>query len=371
MKNILTILTIIVLAATACSTDKNEKLKDLKAERDKVNAQITSLEKELKADGSLEKHENKTYVKLRELKPVTFRHYVEVKGNVESDNNVFVPSEMPGIVERVIVKEGEKVKKGQLLAKIDDDQIQSQIKPLKTQLDLATTVYERQKRLWEREIGSEIQYLQAKTNKEALEQQIESIYEQLEMTKMTSPITGMVDQIMMKEGEMAAAGKSGIRVVGTGDMKIKANVSDSYYGQIKKGDTAKVKIPSAGTNFERPIFAVAKAIDAGSRTFGIDIRPPKNLDISPNMLAIVTVNDYTSRNAITVPVNLVQTDEKGKFLFVAKHKDGKTIAVRRNVVTKKSYKGKSEVLDGLSAGDKIIVSGYQDVANGQEITVQQ
>src|SRR6056297_980528 len=173
MKNILTILIVVVLAGTACTTDKNEKLKDLKAERDKLDAQITSLEKELKADGNLKKHENKTYVKIEEIKPVTFNHFVEVKGNVESDNNVFVPAEMPGIVESVKVKEGQMVKKGQLMAKLDDDQIQSQIKPLKTQLELATTVYERQKRLWDKEIGSEIQYLQAKTNKEALEQQIE------------------------------------------------------------------------------------------------------------------------------------------------------------------------------------------------------
>lgn len=369
MKNILVTLVALV-ALTACSSDKNETLRNLKAERDKISTEIAKLEKELASEGKLQVHENKTYVTINEVHPKTFRHYVEVKGNVESDNNVMVPAEMPGIVTSVAVKEGQSVAKGQLLATIDSDMIVKQIEALTTQLELATTVYERQKRLWEKEIGSEIQFLQAKTNKESAEKQLEILNRQLEMTRITSPLSGMVEQIMLKEGEMAAAGVSGIRIVGTGDLKIKAKLSESYYGHITKGDSAQIKVPAADATFTSNVFAVTKAIDAGSRTFGIDIRPPAHLPLMPNMLAVVTVNDYTAKNAIAVPVNLVQTDGSGKFLFVVSEIDGKTVANRRNVKTNKTYKGKVEIIEGLKAGDKIIVSGYQNVSDNQTVTVQ-
>ena len=371
MNKVIIILTTIVLAATACTKDKNTQLKELKAERDQLNAQITKLEKELTQNGDLKKHVNKTYVTTKKINPVVFRHFVEVKGSVESDNNIFVPAEQPGIVTNVLVKEGQMVKKGQLMAKIDDDIIERQIGQLETNLELATTVYERQKRLWEKEIGSEIEYLQAKTNKESAEKQLKVLQKQLEMTRIESPINGMVDEIIIKEGEMAAAGKSGIRVVGTGKLKIKANLSEAYFGEVTKGDTAIVAIPALNADFERPIFAVARAIDAGNRTFGIDIRPPHKLDISPNMLAVVIVNDYTNRNAITVPVNVVQTDNKGEFLFVAKKQGDKWVAERRSVKVNKNYKGQAEIISGVNAGDQIITAGYQDVANGQVITLEQ
>lgn len=371
MNKILITLTIVVLAATACTTDKNEQLRNLKADRDKLNSEIAKLEKELAESGNLEKHVNKTYVKVKALKPTTFRHFVEVKGTVESDNNVFAPVEQPGVVTDIYVKEGQIVKKGQLLAKTDDDIMQRQIAQLKTNLELATTVYERQQRLWDKEIGSEIEYLQAKTNKESTEKQLKILEKQLEMTRLEAPISGMIDQIELKKGEMAAAGVSGIRVVGTGELKIKAQLSENYYGEVQKGDTAKVSIPSINADFTKPLFAVARAIDPENRTFGIDIRPPQNLDLSPNMLAEVNVNDYISRNAITVPINVVQTDNTGKFLFVVEDQDGKTVAIRKKVETHKSYKGKVEIISGLKSGDRIITSGYQDVSNQQEVTLQQ
>jgi RND family efflux transporter MFP subunit len=370
MKNIIAILTLSVFVAAACSTDKTTQLKQLKAERDQINAQIAQLEKELSGSGEKVTHVNKTYVKVVPIQPETFKHFIDVKGTVVSDNNVMTPVEMPGVVTSIKVKEGQNVSKGQLLATIDDAMIKSQLAPLETQLELATTVYERQKRLWEKEVGSEIQYLQAKTNKEALEQNIEALKVQLSKTKIYAPLNGLVDEIKMKEGEMAAAGVSGIRIVGTGNLKIKANLSEKYYGSVKKGDNTTIKVPSQNVDFEKPIFAVEMAINPGNRTFGIDVRPPHNVKLSPNMLAVVTVNDYTKEEAIVVPQNIVQTDNKGSFLFIAQEKDGKTTAVKRDVLTGKSYKGKVEILQGLSAGDQLITSGYQNVSNGQIVSVQ-
>lgn len=366
----LIILATVVTILTACSSDKNETLRNLKAQREQLNAQIVKLESELAADGNLQVHVNKTFVSVLDIKPQTFRHYVEVKGNVESDNNVFVPAEMPGIITGVAVKEGQTVQKGQLLASIDDDIIERQIEALKTQLELATTVYDRQKRLWDKEIGSEIQYLQSKTNKESAERQLDILQKQLQMTRITSPITGTVDQISLKQGEMAAAGVSGVRIVGTGDLKIKAKLSEAYYGQVLKGDTAHVSVASANADFKVPVFAVSKSIDAGSRTFSVDIRPPHKLSLMPNMLAVVTINDYTKKNSIVIPVNIVQTDNHGKFLFVVQEKDGQFIALRRNVKTNKTYKGKVEVVAGLQLGERIILTGYQDVSNNQAVTIQ-
>jgi RND family efflux transporter MFP subunit len=370
MKKIIAILTISVFVAAACSTDKTAQLKQLKAERDQINAQIAQLEKELSASGEQVIIENKTYVEVAQIQPETFKHFIDVKGTVVSDNNVMTPVEMPGVVTSIKVKEGQSVSKGQLLATIDDAMLKSQLAPLETQLELATTVYERQKRLWEKEIGSEIEYLTSKTNKEALEQNIDALKVQLSKTKIYAPLNGLVDEIKMKEGEMAAAGVSGIRIVGTGNLKIKANLSEKYYGEVNKGDIAKIEIPNQNVDFEKPIFAVAKAIDAANRTFGIDIRPPANIKLSPNMLAVVTVNDYTIKDAIVVPQNIVQTDNKGSFLFIVQEKDGNTITVKRDVLTGKSYNGKVEILQGLNAGDQLVTAGYQNVSNGQKVTLQ-
>ncbi|MFO7863850.1 MAG: efflux RND transporter periplasmic adaptor subunit, partial [Salinivirgaceae bacterium] len=302
--NRIILIVVAVFIGTSCTTDKTQQLRELKSEREKITAQISELERELAQEGKLDEHVNKTYVKTKKVNAGLFKHYVEVKGTVESDNNVFVPAEMSGIVTRVYVKEGQQVSKGTLLAQLDDDLIVRQIDALKTQLELATTVFERQKRLWEKEIGSEIQYLQAKTNKESAERQLDVLKKQLEMTKIISPLSGMVDQLMLKEGEMAAAVQSGIRVVGLGDMKIKAKLSEAYLGQVSKGDTAQVSITSIGADFYKPVFAVEQVIDPGSRTFGIDIRPPHGLNLTPNTLAVVTINDYQKKNAVTVPLNV-------------------------------------------------------------------
>lgn len=370
MKHILAILTLSIIVVAGCSTDKNAQLKQLKAERDAIDAQIAQLEKEIGQNGDKVIQEKKTYVQVAQIQPQTFKHFIEVKGTVVSDNNVLVPAEMPRVVTSIKVKEGQNVSKGQLLATIDDAAIKSQILPLQTSLELTTTLFERQKRLWEKEIGSEVQYLQAKTAKESLEQQIDALEVQLAKTRIYSSLNGMVDEILMKEGEMASPGKSGIRVVGTGNLKIKANISEKYYGDVKKGDVTTIQIPNQNVDFEKPIFAVEKAINPANRTFGIDIRPPHNIKLSPNMLAVVTVNDYSKESAIVVPQNIVQTDNNGSFLFVVEEKDGGTFAAKRIVSTGKSYKGKVEILKGLNNGDQLITSGYQNVSNGQKVTLQ-
>jgi membrane fusion protein (multidrug efflux system) len=363
------LIAVAVFIGTSCTTDKAEQLRELKSEREKITAQISQVERELAQEGKLDEHVNKTYVKTKQINAGNFKHYVEVKGTVESNNNVFVPAEMSGIVTRVLVKEGQQVTKGTLLAQLDDELIVRQIDALKTQLELATTVFERQKRLWEKEIGSEIQFLQAKTNKESAERQLDVLKKQLEMTKIISPLSGMVDQITLKEGEMAAAVQSGIRVVGLGDMKIKAKLSESYLGQISTGDTAQVAIESIDADFFQPVFAVEQVIDMGSRTFGIDIRPPHGLKLTPNTLAVVTINDYNKTHAMVVPVNVVQTDNEGSFLFVVDNQKGESVAVRRNVKPGKKYKGEVEILDGLKAGESIIIEGYQNVSNNQVVTL--
>jgi membrane fusion protein (multidrug efflux system) len=370
MKKIFAILTLSVFVVAACSTDKTAQLKKLKAERDQISAQIAQLEKELGDTGEKVVQEKKTYVEVAQIQPQVFQHFIDVKGTVVSDNNVMVPAQRDGLVLSVKVKEGQSVKKGQLLAKLDDSPIRSQMMPYTKQLELAKTVYERQKRLWEKEIGSEIDYLAAKTNKEALEETVAAYELEISKTSIYSSLNGIVDEIMMKEGEMAGAGKSGIRIVGTGNLKIKANLSEMYYGSVKKGDNTIVKVPSQNVDFEKPIFAVEKAINPANRTFGIDVRPPHNVKLSPNMLTVVTVNDYTKEEAIVVPQNIVQTDNKGSFLFIVQKKDGQSVAVKRDVLTGKSYKGKVEILQGLSAGDQLITSGYQNVSNGQKVTLQ-
>jgi len=237
-------------------------------------------------------------------------------------------------------------------------------------LDLAITVYERQKRLWDQNIGSEIQYLQTKNQKESLEKKLATLREQYDMTRIKSPINGIVDEIVIREGEMAMAGFGAIRVVQISDLKVKSRVSDKYIQDINAGDTAYVTIPSTGWEYKKPITVVSKVIDPNSRTFMLEVGVPREGEnILYNMLAVLKINDYTNEDALTVPVNVVQNSGNDYFLFVAEKNDDFWVASKRSVIPGKYYDNKIEILENLKPGEQVITVGYQDLANGQPISI--
>lgn len=361
-------LSIIVIAAilllASCGSNPESQLERLKAQKESINQQIAELETQISGNGN-NIHVKITPVRVEPINKNEFRHFVEVQGNVESDGNVNVPAESPGIVQRIYVRKGDAVNRGQLLAELDASIILKSIAQVETGLELATTVYERQKRLWDQKIGSEIQYLQAKTNKESLEKQLATLQEQLNLSRITSPISGTVDEVIIKEGEMAAAGFPAFRVVQLSNLKVRANLSENYITSVKRNDPVTVRFPLLNREINLRVDAVSQVIDPNNRTFTIEIRIPQGeTGIKPNMLAVLVVNNYENLQALTVPLNSVQKNGHGEFLFVAHKQEGQMVAQRRNVQTGLTYANRVEVLSGINPGEKVIVFGHQNLADG-------
>jgi len=367
------LLTAITLLLFACGSDldKQAELKNLEQQRDKLSKQIEKLRAELSAE-SAKNVEIKKVVEIRQINASPFRHYVKIQGMVESDNNILIPAQASGIVKRIYVKEGQQVQKGRLLAELDGAIYESQIKELKTSLELATTLFTRQERLWNKKIGSEVQYLQAKVNKEGLEQRLATVTEQYRMTKISAPIDGSVDQILIKENEAAAAGMGTIRIVKQSALKITAKLSEVYQGRIHEGDSVGVEVPILNNTFTSIVSAVSQVIDPNSRTFIVEITVPKSQDnLKPNMLVRLSINDYSNANALTIPLKALQRTADASFLFVAKQaagaEDDIRIAEKRFVKGGMYYENRLEITSGLTDGEFVIVNGFSDLANEEKV----
>lgn len=356
------------VASCGTSDNKSKQLSDLKKQRDELTEQIVKLTKELKKENGTQV-EHASMVDIKQYSGVEFKHYIDVQGLVESDNNILIPAQSPGLVRRIFVEEGAKVRKGQVLAQIDSDLITKGIKELKVSLELATTVCERQTRLWDQKIGSEIQYLQAKTQKESLEMKLQSLNKQLEMTKIIAPITGTIDKVIIKEGEMAAAGRGAIRIVNVSDLKISASLSEVYINDINSGDDVTITVPSLNKVTNEKIISVAKVIDPRNRTFNIEVAAPELKNIKPNMLTVLRVNDYTKEDAILVPMNIMQNTGKKFFVFKAVQKEGKWYSKKAFVKPGKYYNNQIELLEGVDKGDYLVTFGFQQISDGSLLTI--
>ena len=240
---------------------------------------------------------------------------------------------------------------------------------MKISLNLATTVYERQERLWSKKIGSEVQYLQAKTQKESLEKKLQSLNKQLEMTKIIAPINGTVDKVIIREGEMAVVGMGAVRVVNVSDLKIKASLSESFINDVNKGDIVDVKVPSIGKNDSQKVLSVAKVINPSNRTFEIEVKAPSFKEIKPNMLTVLSINDYTKEDAIVVPMNILQNTGTEFFVFKVVEKDGKFYAKKEFVKPGKYYNNMIEILEGVSSGESLVTFGFQQISDGSLLTI--
>ncbi len=371
-KTIALISTIIWLVACG-QEDKQAQIKELESQRDALTARIETLRVQIANENGDIFSGKIAYIKIQQLHRGEFRHYIKVQGTVESDNNILIPSQASGIVKKIVVMEGEKVRKGQVLAELDGAIYERNISEIKTNLELAQTIFERQERLWNKNIGSEVQYLQAKANKESLENRLATVEEQYRLTKIISPINGNVDQIKIKEGEAAAAGFGAIRVVEVTNLKISALLSENYIDQVHVGDTVEVNLPTISKSVKSTIRAVSQVIDSKNRNFPIEINVPKNMpEIKPNMLVALNINNYTNKKALAVPINAVQKSGEGTFLFTAK-KNGVNSdfwQVSKRVVEQGVPSGKRiEIKKGLNAGEFIVVFGFQDLADGQRVKI--
>ncbi len=365
--NTLSALVIVALVA-ACSAgnkDKNTQLEELKKKRAEIEGQIRKLEAELGHENPAKAVKSKD-VAVTQLVPRAFDHYVQTQGSVEAVDNILVSAKTMGVLSAVYAREGELVKKGEVLAQIDNSIIVSNINELKSSIELANTVYERQKNLWDQKIGTEVQYLQAKSNKESLERRLATLNEQLEMTKIKSPISGSVDKVDVKIGQNVAPGQPAFRVVSFDRLKINANISEAYVVDIKTGNKAVVTFPDINRQIDAKVTFVGKTINQLSRTFPVEVELPSYTDLRPNMTSVLKIIFETAPNALTVPVNVVQEINKQKIVYTAEADGDKTVA-RRKVVQVVGIYGSLAQVTGLAAGDKVITFGYQGLNDGEVV----
>ena len=369
-----TILGAVVIASllTGCgggeSADKKAELDKLKKEQAEISQKIQKLEVELaKTNPDSTKVKSKE-VGVQEVASRKFDHYVKTQGAVESEENIEVSSKSMGIITQVFAKEGEMVTKGQTLAQVDNSLVVRGIDELKSSLELANTVYDRQKNLWDQKIGTEVQYLQAKNTRENLERRLASLNEQNDMTRIKSPISGVVDEVSIKAGQNIAPGMPAVRVVNNKDLKIKANVSEAYSSSIKKGNKVFVFFPDIKKEMEAKVTFVGRNIDQLSRTFAVEINLPSNPDLRPNMTAVIKVVYDSYPTAIVVPVNVVQ-DLNGEKIIYVLDASGKNAVARKRVVTVDGVYDNLAQVKGLSIGEKIITVGYQGLSDGQFIKI--
>ncbi len=360
---------VLILSACSATTPENDKqlrLEKLKGEQASLAKEIKTLEDEIAKTNPEAVAVKSKEIVIAELAPRSFNHYVQTQGSVEAEDNIMLSAQSMGVVDNIYVREGQQVSKGQTLVQLDNAVIEHSIDAMKSQLDLAGVIYDRQKNLWEQKIGTEVQYLQAKANKENLEKQLSSLQEQSKMARITSPINGTVDEVIAKVGENLAPGMPAMRVINSSNLKLKANVSEAYVTDIKSGNKVLVNIPELKKELTAYVSFVGKNIDPLSRTFAVEIKLPSLPDLRPNMTGIVKVIFHNEPSTIVVPVNIVQDINKEKIVFVAEL-DGKQMVARKKVVTVDAVYDNLAQVQGLKAGDKVITSGYQGLNDGQAV----
>lgn len=351
---------------------KKAELAEAKQQLIKYTDMVKKLEGEIAALDTSTALEMKTLIVATEvLQPQVFKHYVEMQGSVKAENNVGVTAKMGGVVTRVYVKEGQAVKAGQVLAETDNSTLVTAMKEAETQLALLKTVYEKQAALWEQKIGSEVQFLSAKTNKEAAEDRIASLKANLAMTRITAPMAGVIETVRVKAGELAAPGAPLFQLVNNNILKATAKVADTYLSKVTEGKEVEIFMPDLEQTMKANISFVGKTVDPLSRTFAIEAAlsgAPAN--VRPNMIAVLRINDETLKDVLVIPQNLIQNTERGKMVFTKVAKGNKFYAQENLVETGLAYNGIIEIKSGLKPGDEIITSGSSDVVTNQPISVQ-
>jgi membrane fusion protein, multidrug efflux system len=374
ISSVLLVAFFLLFSTTSCNKKDKNSLASKKEELAKFQKEQSALTSDInKLKAEIEKLEpNKTEkIKTVSVTPVlasNFQHFVEAQGRLEAEHNVFVSPQMGGAITRVFVKIGDYVAKGQKVATIDNSILRNSIQEVQLQLETARTIYERQKNLWDQKIGTEIQYIQAKSSVESLERRITTLRTQDGMNVVVTPISGVVDEVRLKEGEMAAPGLGILRVVNFNDLKVVANVPDTYAGTISKGDMVKIKFPDLQREISAKLSYVSQTINQASRTFTVEARVPvSDKNFKPNLIALVSINDQSTGGAIVIPQNYIQNTEAGSIVYVAVTEGNKKLARAKKVVTGLSYDGKIEIKSGLTVGDALITEGYQEIVDGQNI----
>lgn len=371
MKNIFYIIISGLLLASCGSSSqldkKKRELETLKAEAQTIEGKIKALKAEIARLDTTKKTDKLIEVGTIALSPRIFKTYIDVQGHVDADENVSLSTQMPGTITKINVKVGNRVVKGQVLAETDASSIEQQISDLQTNLELAKQVFQKQQNLWDKKIGTEVQYLQAKTNKESLEKKMSMLQEQLRMSKIISPINGTVDAVNIKLSQMVSPGMNAINVVNYSNLKVKADLAESYSSRVKTGNTVLVYFPDTNDSLITKVNYAASAINVLSRTFGVEVFLNNNKQYHPNMVAKLKINDYESAQpVIVIPIKYIQKENKDFYVLVAEN----GVTTKKIITLHKVYNGYAEIATGLNEGDQLITEGYNLVNEGEKITMK-
>lgn len=364
---------------------KKQQLDKLMSEKAKLDEEISRLRSEIEASDS----SGTAQARLVAVTPVaqdTFRHFLDLRGKVDAEQISYItPRGMGGQVKALYIKEGDRVRKGQLLLKLDDALMRQsltaarqQLEGLKTQLTYARDLAERQNNLWQKGIGTEVQLITARTNVKTLENQLKAseeqvkvAQEQVNMAQVYSDVDGVAETVMVKVGELFS-GMGQIKIVNTSRLKVTTIVPENYISRVKIGTPVQIDIPEMGKSFRSKVTLVGQTIEPTQRGFVAEAAIPSDAQLKPNQSVVVKIRDYTSNQAVIIPINSLQSDEKGKFVYIMdKNTAGRTVALRRTITLGESYGDMTEVLSGLSGGEQLITSGYQNLYDGQQVYTAQ
>ena len=348
MKKLLIILIVLIITVIGCKSDKNG-------------------EQEANGDAA----DKAIAVEIKDMEHEAFAHYFSANGSVEAVKEAFISPEIMGQVKEIIVIEGERVRKGQLLATLNSNIIEKGISEVKTGLQLARTIYKKRKGLWEKKIGSEIQYLEAKAQKESMENRLKTLEAQLEMTRIKSPINGIVDEIGKKVGELSTPGMLLLRVVNLDKIYVNADVSEVYLSKIKKGDTVEVDFPSfPDLSIKTKIYQIGNVVNPQNRAFNIKLLLDNVEEkLKPNILAIIKLRDFDSSSALVVPSIIIKKDIRGSYIYVVKREEKRFTAQKTYIKPGISEKSSTIINEGLKQGQQVITKGYNLVKNGAEVKI--
>jgi RND family efflux transporter MFP subunit len=372
MKKLLYIPAILLLAAcsnkpkattpTAAKRQQDSvELAGLIKQQSTISQRIAALQAELGKKDSVKS----TDVSAITVQPGNFTNYVQIQGRIDAQDNVMAYSQSPGAITGLYVKPGMHVSKGQVLVQLDNSVLGQQIAQAETQVTLNKTLFDRQKNLWDQKIGTEVQFLQAQTALQSSQKQVSALRQQADMYRITAPISGTIDQMDLKLGQIIQPGQNGIRIVNADNLKVKADVPESYSTSVNQGDKVLILFPDANDSLATTITFAAKVIDPGSRSFGVEIKLPRNKEFRPNMTAVLKIADYSKNHSIAIPVNAVQHSDTSTFVFINQN----NIAKKQVVKVGATYGGKTEILQGLKGGEQLVTEGASEIEDGDKVRV--
>ena len=383
MQKILTVVLSSSLLLAACGSSsvpkddslagKKARLDSLKTQQEKLGKEIAGLQDDIsKIDTSEGSKEKTKLVALAAVSPTSFTHYIDLQGDVEAVNISYLsPRGQGGVVRQVLIKQGDHVRQGQLLLKLDDAVQRAQVASDQTQLAYDQDIYKRRKNLWDEKIGMETDLTNAKNQVDQAEAKLKIDQEQLDFTNVYADISGTVNILSVKVGESFAPGAQSLQIVNTDNLKVVVQVPEIYQERVRVGTPVKITLP--GLNNKEIVGTVhiaGKVINEGNRAFQVEIHIPNGTDIRANQVAIVKLQDYTASNVLTIPINTLQTDEKGKYVMVAANNKEKLVAHKKSITIGQTYSDKVQVTSGLDAGDQLITDGFQGLYEGQPLTTK-